>query len=102
MKITKELKKKGKVEFDGPKKKSRKKFAPASKVEPPKKGKGAFKREKNADEDEETPVTENASIINFLEAIVMKNYNDAHKYLHQAVETRLQDRIKDEIAKPLF
>jgi hypothetical protein len=52
--ISKEIKKNSKVSFDAPKVKQRKHFAPATKKETPKKGKGSYNR-KNAEEDEEHP-----------------------------------------------
>lgn len=54
MKISKEIKDKGKVVFDAPDVKERKSFAPATKKEKPKKGKGSYDRKKFKDEDEET------------------------------------------------
>lgn len=50
--IAKQIKKTGSATFDGPKVKDRKKFAPATKVEKPKKGKGSYNRKKG-EEDEE-------------------------------------------------
>jgi hypothetical protein len=49
----------GKATFDGPKVKDRKKFAPVTKVEKPKKGKGAFNRKNAFDEEEEKKGFEN-------------------------------------------
>jgi hypothetical protein len=55
-KTYKDMKKSGKHSFEGPNVKDRKKFAPATKVEKPKKGKGSFERDKSTDEDEELGV----------------------------------------------
>jgi stalled ribosome alternative rescue factor ArfA len=119
MKVSKELDKTGKFAFDGPKVKDRKKFAPATKAEKPKKGKGSFVRNKKSEEDEEEKddkkessvaskknkkrfVKESVVITNFIEAVLEKNHADAYKYLQQAVDLRLQSKIEDLMNKPLF
>lgn len=51
--ISKEIKKTGKVTFDGPNVKDRKKFAPATKVESPKKGKGSYNRRKGEEDEQD-------------------------------------------------
>ncbi len=136
--LRQQLKAKGKAEFKGPDVKKREKFAPATKVEPPKKGKGSYNR-KNFEEDNEDrglgsvpmkpsgkakskyefeknekagPIPlrkkkkdvqkENTDIINFIECIMSKNYASANKYLNNAVELKIQDRIASEIETPLF
>jgi hypothetical protein len=53
-KTYKDLKKQGKHVFDGPEVKQRKNFAPATKTEKPKKGKGSYNRGNAFDEDEES------------------------------------------------
>ncbi len=53
--ISKELKKNGKVVFDGPEVKQRKHFAPATKTDKPKKGKGSYDRKNAFEEDEQLP-----------------------------------------------
>ena len=161
--ISKAMKKgNGKATFKGPEVKERKRFAPATKVEKPKKGKGSYNR-RNRDEDEqglgevplkreptrhekigidlrkkshtkpsidysklgEVPLRkeappktrirqmdddmrkrkamkENTNIIKFIDSILTKNYADADKYIKQAVECKLQDKIKQELSTPLF
>jgi hypothetical protein len=147
----------GKATFDGPEVKQRKHFAPATKVEKPKKGKGSYNRK--AEEDEEHPtvplrknnsknndlgevpmkpdhwnkkkktgmfkkvgnkikdkvgglvnksvsggkkIEENTSIEKFIESILTKNYAAADKYIKQAVECKLQNKIEQELSTPLF
>lgn len=92
--ISKQMKEKGKATFDGPKVKERKHFAPATKVEKPAKGKGSYDRKKKFDE--------NTDISKFVEALLLKNYSAANKYLHSAVESKLQDKIEQELSTPLF
>lgn len=121
-KTYKDMQKSGKHVFDGPKVKDRKKFAPATKVEKPKKGKGSFERKKSYDEDEEKKdcwegykkkgtkkkggkTVNNCikeSIANFVEAALDKDYAKADAYLKDAVQKKLQLRIQSEINKPLF
>jgi hypothetical protein len=95
--VSKQLKAKGKAEFKGPSVKKREKFAPATKVEKPKKGAGSYDRK-----DEKKPVNENADIIKFIECIITKNYASANKYLNNAVELKIQQKIESEIETPLF
>jgi len=95
--IAKKIKKDGKASFDGPKVKDRKKFAPATKVEEPKKGKGSYNRKSKTEE-----ITENSDIINFIECIMQKNYASANKYLDNAVESKILKRIESELETPLF
>lgn len=125
--ISKEIKKNGKVSFDGPTVKQRKHFAPATKVEKAKKGKGSYNRK--AEEDEQLPappseihvgdtsnykkkkgksskskhkIDENTNIEKFIESILTKNYASADKYIKQAVECKLQSKIELELSTPLF
>lgn len=92
--IAKQMKKTGKATIKGPNVKERKKFAPATKVESPKKGKGSYDRKETFDE--------NTNITNFIDAIFTKNYADADKYIKQAVESKLQSKIEQELTTPLF
>jgi hypothetical protein len=120
----KDLKKNGKVTIDAPKVKERRKFAPATKVEKPKKGKGAYARKKVAEEDEEKKacwkgykkqgtkkkggktvnncVKESTSINKFVECILGENLAEAHKHLQDIINQKIQKRIQSEINKPLF
>lgn len=95
--VSKQLKAKGKAEFKGPEVKKREKFAPATKVETPKKGKGSYNRK-----DKKEVVKENSDIIKFIECIMSKNYASANKYLNNAVELKIQQKIESEIETPLF
>lgn len=95
--VAKQLKAKGKAEFKGPDVKKREKFAPATKVEKPKKGAGSYDRK-----DEKKPLKENSDIISFIECIMSKNYASANKYLNNAVELKIQARIESELETPLF
>ena len=105
--ISKELKKNGKVTFDGPEVKQRKHFAPATKKDKPKKGKGAYNR-KNAleqdafEQDEQLVVKEETNISAMIDNIMQKNYADAYKYLKDTVTLKIQERISKEIDTPLF
>ena len=130
-KTFKDMQKHGKHTFEGPKVKERKKFAPATKVEKPKKGKGSYDR-KNAFEDEEEPkseeeegkdcwdgykkkgmkkkgdkmvnncVKESTSITKFIEAILSENPAEAHKHLKDTINQKIQKKIAEEINNPLF
>jgi stalled ribosome alternative rescue factor ArfA len=82
------------VSYDAPKVKQRKHFAPATKTEKPKKGKGSYERSKTFDE--------NVNIEKFIESILTKNYAAADKYIKQAVECKLQNKIEQELSTPLF
>jgi hypothetical protein len=124
MKISKEIKKNGKAVFDGPNVKERKKFAPKTKVETPKKGKGAKDPKKETfDEDEEKAcwkgykkkgtkmkgdkkvnncIKESEMIEDFIQAVIEKRYADAHKFMEEAVASKIQNRIAGEFNTPLF
>ena len=92
--VSKQMKKTGKATFKGPEVKERKHFAPASQTHKPKKGKGSYNRNKKFDE--------NVNIAKFIDAILTKNYASADKYIKQAVESKLEDKIKQELSTPLF
>lgn len=47
-------------------------------------------------------LTENVDICKFIECVLTKNYADANKYLHSAIESKLQARIEQELTTPLF
>jgi hypothetical protein len=115
--ISKQMKKSGKATIKGPQVKERKHFAPATKVESPKKGKGSYKRKGTYDEDEQglgsVPLkggkrkkpysfNENTNIAKFIDCILTKNYADADKYIKQAVESKIQAKIEQELSTPLF
>jgi hypothetical protein len=184
-KTYKDLKKQGKHVFDGPEVKQRKHFAPGTKTEKPKKGKGSYNRgnafededeqdlgevppnpnykkeeklgsvplgggyvkpkpkkkslgkriadkffnrsvsggKKPYDEDEQTAcwdgykkkgtkkkgsktvnncVKESTNLSKFIEAIMTSNHAQAHKQLKDAINSKIQERIAQEIEKPLF
>lgn len=85
---------KKKVTIKGPNVKERKHFAPPTK---PHKGNGYDrKKEKKVD------LQESASIIKFIEAIMTKDHAKAHAYLKDTVNQKIQQRISQEIEKPLF
>ena len=94
--ISKKIKKTGKAVFkkDGPT--PRKKTAPASQVQKTKKGKGSYARNKD-----KTTVEESA-ISSFIDCVLEKNYDDASKYLTSILNSKLQARIENELATPLF
>lgn len=92
--ISKQMKQSGKAMIKGPQVKERKHFAPATKVETPKKGKGSYNRKKTFDE--------NTNIAKFIDSILTKNYASADKYIKQAVESKLQAKIEQELTTPLF
>jgi len=92
--ISKQMKKTGKAIIKGPQVKERKKFAPATKVEDPKKGKGSYNRKETFDE--------NTDIAKFIDCILTKNYASANKYIKQAVESKIQAKIEQELSTPLF
>lgn len=60
----------------------------------PKKGKGSYNRKNTLDE--------NVDISKFIECVLLKKYAEANKYLHNVVESKLQKRIEQELATPLF
>lgn len=95
--VSKQLKKTGKATVKGPEVKDRKKFAPATKVDKPKKGKGSYNRKEEKD-----VVQENMDLINFINCIITKKYASANKYLNNAVELKIQKVIETEIETPLF
>lgn len=156
-KTYKDLKKQGKHVFDEPTVKQRKHFAPATKTEKPKKGKGSYDRGNAFDEDEESysgqykkgetseakkrdldanrknrknnpksklgdlkeiededtnkiplkdridnALKESTNLHKFIEAIMTDNHAEAHKHLKQAINSKIQNRIAQEIEKPLF
>ena len=45
---------------------------------------------------------ESTEIIKFIDSILTKNYAAADKYIKQAVELKLQDKIEQELSTPLF
>ena len=92
--ISKQMKKTGKAVIKGPEVKERKKFAPATKVEKSKKGKGSYNRKETFDE--------NTNIVKFIDSLLTKNYAAADKYIKQAVECKLQSKIEQELSTPLF
>lgn len=124
MKISKEIKKNGKAIFDGPNVKDRKKFAPKTKVETPKKGKGSKAPKKETfDEDEEKAcwkgykkkgtkmkggekvnncVKESTTIENFVAAVIEKRYADAHKFMEDVIALKIEKRIAEEFNTSLF
>jgi hypothetical protein len=123
-KTYKDLKKQGKHVFDGPEVKQRKNFAPATKTEKPKKGKGSYNRGNAFDEDEQEKdcwkgykkkgtkkkggktvnncVKESTDLSKFIEAIMTSNHAQAHKQLKNAINSKIQKRIAQEIDNPLF
>ena len=92
--ISKQMKKSGKATVKGPQVKERRHFAPATKVETPKKGKGSYTRKQKFQESKD--------IMKFIDSILTKNYADADKYIKQAVESKLQSKIEQELSTPLF
>jgi hypothetical protein len=143
-KTFKDMKKDGKVTFDGPKVKDRKPFAPTTQKHKAEKGKGSYAR-KPPEEDAEfkkgetseakkdslrrmreenkgkklpppqkmemkgglqkklkETLGESASIIKFIEAIMTEDHANAHKYLKDTINKKIQEKISQEIEKPLF
>lgn len=94
--IAKKVAKKGKAEFTKKAPKDRKKTAPPSQVQKTKKGKGSYARNKD-----KTTVEESA-ISSFIDCVLEKNYDDASKYLTSILNSKLQARIENELATPLF
>jgi hypothetical protein len=45
---------------------------------------------------------ESASIIKFIEAIMTEDHAKAHKYLKDTINRKIQEKISQEIEKPLF
>jgi hypothetical protein len=124
MKISKEIKEKGKVSFDGPKVKERKHFAPPTKTDKPKKGKGSYDRKNAFGEDEEGEdcwdgykkkgtkkksgktvnncVKESTEVQSFIDCVIEKEHSKAFDHLKKIVELKLAALIEKEIDKPLF
>lgn len=120
MKNSDKLKKDGKITMKGPKVKERKKFAPPTQVQKSKKN---YDRKKPIDEDEEEKscwkgykkdgtkkkggktvnncIKEN-NIVEFIEAVLTKDYAKANSCLKKEVETKLAEKIKGELNTPLF
>jgi hypothetical protein len=94
--IAKKVAKKGKAKFTKKAPTPRKKTAPASQVQKTKKGKGSYARNKD-----KTTVEESA-ISSFIDCVLEKNYDDASKYLTSILNSKLQARIENELATPLF
>lgn len=92
MKNTKELKTKGKITIKAPKVKDRKKFAPATKVD---------KSKKDYDRKKET-FDESTNIAELVDAVITKNYAKANLHLKQAVESKISEKIQQELNTPLF
>lgn len=95
--VAKKIKKTGKVEFEKKAPKSRKKTAPPTQVQQSKKGKGSYSRKKKDDEN-----LNESSILNFIDCILEKKYNDANKYLTSILNSKLKERIEKELDTPLF
>jgi hypothetical protein len=123
--VSKKIKKgNGKMVFDGPKVKDRKAFAPTTKKHKSEKGKGSYVRKNTAEEDEQGKdcwkgykkkgtkkkngrtvnncIKESNNILKFIESIITKDYANAHKHLQKVINKKMQDRISQEIEKPLF
>lgn len=93
--VSKKMKKGGgKVTLKGPEVKERKHMPPPTRKHKDKKN--GYVREKKVD------IQESASIIRFIEAIMTENHADAHKYLRDTINQKIQQRISKEIEKPLF
>lgn len=92
--VAKQVSKDGKATFKGPNVKERKRFAPATKVEKPKKGKGSFDRKETFDE--------SSDVAKFVECILTSNFASANKYLKQVVDKKIADKIASELNTPLF
>lgn len=87
----------GKYEFDAPEVKERRRFAPPTKPHVPKKG-----APYNRAHEKRGMFGEDNDILKFVEAIIVKNYASANKYLNSAVEAKLRQKIEKEIDTPLF
>lgn len=87
----------GKAVYDFKASKQRKHFAPPTKEITPKKG-APYNRAK----EKRQSFDENTDIINFIECILTKKYASANKYLNNAVEFKLQQKLKQEFNTPLF
>jgi hypothetical protein len=86
---------KKKVTIKGPNVKERKHFA---RITEPHKNKTKYDRK----EGKKVDLQESASIIKFIEAIMTKDHAKAHAYLKDTVNQKIQQRISQEIEKPLF
>jgi stalled ribosome alternative rescue factor ArfA len=84
----------GKMSFKGPKTKERKHSAPPVKAHKTKKGKGSYNRNQE--------LHENNDITAFINCIFEKNYNAANKYLTDVLNSKIQQRIENELSTPLF
>ena len=47
-------------------------------------------------------LSEKQTVLRFVDALMSKNYKDAHKYLTNTVDSRLRARIGSQLDKPLF
>ena len=94
--ISKQMREKGKVSFDGPEVKERKHFAPPTKTENPKKGKGSYNRKKLQN------FGESAEIAAFIDCVIENENSKAFDHLKKAVEIKLSNLIEKEMDKPLF
>jgi stalled ribosome alternative rescue factor ArfA len=93
--VVKQMKKNnGKMSFKGPKTKERKHSAPPVKAHKTKKGKGSYNRNQE--------LHENNDITAFINCIFEKNYNAANKYLTDILNSKIQQRIENELSTPLF
>jgi hypothetical protein len=125
MKISKEIKDKGKAAFEKTSGvKNRGKMPPPGKAHAKKKGKGSYDRKNAFEEDEEEKdcwdgykkkgtkkkggktvnncVKENTEIQAFVEAIINEEPSKAFDHLRKAAEIKLQKRIEAEMDKPIF
>jgi len=92
--LSKQMQKSGKITMTGPKVKERKKFAPPTKVEKPKKGRGSYERKEK--------FTESALIQTFIDAVFLKDYTKADECLKTIVNSKMSEKIKSELKTPLF
>ena len=53
-------------------------------------------------EDKIEKLSEKAKTSRMIDAIVMKDYKKAEKYLESVLQKKVEDRIKGELNKPLF
>lgn len=96
-KISKQLKKTGKIIIDGPKVKSRKRSAPPVQVHKSKKS--YDRKEKPVDTIEEQ---EHMNLLRFIDAIHEEKYADAAKYLQHEIDIRMEALVSSYIDTPLF
>lgn len=92
----------GRVTFNLPKVKPHKRYAPGTKTEPS--GKLYKRKEKNENDLDKSgkAFSESVSISKFIEAIMTKNHAQAHKQLKNAINSKIQKRIAQEIDNSLF